>query len=73
MGISLISLEYLKIYKVMKYRKIFIKHNSSLWMSSLCLVTVSVLWLLLMMSLVGLQCVTVVFPDHTLILFVFPA
>ena len=36
-----------------------------LYMPSLCLVTVSVLWLFLKVSWVGLQCVIVVFPDHT--------
>ena len=33
------------------------------------LVTVSVLWLFLMVPWVGLQCTIVVFPDHTLLLF----
>ena len=31
----------------------------------LCLATVNVLWLFLTVSWVGLQCVSVVFPDHT--------
>ena len=30
-----------------------------------CIVTKNVLWLFLAVSLVGLQCVIVVFPDHT--------
>ena len=30
-----------------------------------CLVTVNVLWLFLTVPWVGLQCVIVVFPDHT--------
>ena len=30
-----------------------------------CSVTVNVMWLFLMVQLVGLQCVIVVFPDHT--------
>ena len=34
-----------------------------------CLVTVNVLWLLLTVPCVGLQCVIVVFPDHTHLLF----
>ena len=34
-----------------------------------CLVTVNVMWLFLMVSWVGLQCVIVVFPDHTHLLF----
>ena len=32
--------------------------------------TVSVLWLFLMVPLVGLQCVIEVFPDHTQLLFI---
>ena len=36
-----------------------------------CLVTVNVLWLFLMVLWVGLQCVIVVFPDHTHLLFGF--
>ena len=34
-----------------------------------CLVTVNVLWLFLTMPWVGLQFVSVVFPDHTPLLF----
>ena len=34
-----------------------------------CLVTVFVLWLFIMVPWVGLQCVIVVFPDHTHLLF----
>ena len=34
-----------------------------------CIVTINVLWLFLMMPWVGLQCVIVVFPDHTNLLF----
>ena len=34
-----------------------------------CLVTVNVLWLFLTMPWVGLQFVSVVFPDHTRLLF----
>ena len=34
-----------------------------------CLVTVNVLWLFLTVLWVGLQCVIVVFPDHTHLLF----
>ena len=36
-----------------------------------CLVTVYVLWLFLTVPWVGLQCVIVVFPDHTYLLFLF--
>ena len=34
-----------------------------------CIVTINVLWLFLTMPWVGLQCVIVVFPDHTHLLF----
>ena len=34
-------------------------------MTSCCLVIVSVLWVFLMVPWVGLQCVIVLFPDHT--------
>ena len=34
-----------------------------------CIVTINVLWLFLMVPSVGLQCVLVVFPDHTHLLF----
>ena len=35
-----------------------------------CIVTINLLWLLLTVPLVGLQCVIVVTPDHTHLLFV---
>ena len=40
-----------------------------LLLSYRCLVTVNVLWLFLTVSWIGLQCVIVVFPDHTDLLF----
>ena len=40
-----------------------------LLLSYRCIVTINVLWLFLMLPLVGLQCVTVVIPDHTHLLF----
>ena len=40
-----------------------------LLLSSRCLVTLSVPWLFLIVPFVGLQCVIVVFPDHTHLLF----
>ena len=40
-----------------------------LLLSSWCLVTVSILWLFLTVHWVGLQCVIVVFPDLTHMLF----
>ena len=36
-----------------------------LLLSYRCIATVNVLWLFLMVPWVGLQCVIVVFPDHT--------
>ena len=41
-----------------------------LLLSYRCIATINVLWLFLMVPLVGLQCVIVVFPDHTHLLFV---
>ena len=35
-----------------------------LYLSSCCLMAVSVLWLFLMVLCVSLQCVIVIFPDH---------
>ena len=40
-----------------------------LLLSYWCIVTVHFLWLFLKVSWVGLQCVIVVFPDHTHLLF----
>ena len=40
-----------------------------LLLSHACLVTVNVLWLFLTVPWVGRQCVIVVFPDHTRLLF----
>ena len=38
-------------------------------MSNICIVTISVLWLFFTVPWVGLQCVIVVFPGHTHLLF----
>ena len=40
-----------------------------LFLSYRCIFTINVLWLFLTMPLVGMQCVNVVFPDHTHLLF----
>ena len=40
-----------------------------LLLSYRCIVTINVLWLFLTVPWVGLQCVIVVFPDHTHLLF----
>ena len=47
----------------------FSKLVSLLKLSSWCLVTITVLWLFLTVPWVGLQCVIVVFPDHTHLFF----
>ena len=41
-----------------------------LYLSYRCIVTINVLWLFLEVRRVGLQCVIVVFPDHTHLLLV---
>ena len=46
-----------------------IKLVALLLLSYRCSVTTNVLWLFLMVPWVGLQCVIVVFPDHTHLLF----
>ena len=48
---------------------VFIKFIALLWLSFLYLVSVSVLWLFVTVSWVGLQSAIVVFPDHTHLLF----
>ena len=45
------------------------KPISLLLLSYRCIVTINVLWLFLMVPWVGIQCVSVVFPDHTHLLF----
>ena len=40
-----------------------------LLLSYRCMVTIHVLWLFLAVPWVGMQCVSVVFPDHTHLLF----
>ena len=40
-----------------------------LLLSYRCIVTINVLWLFLTVPWVGLQCVIVVFPGHTVLLF----
>ena len=46
---------------ILKKRKLV----ALLLLSDRCIVTINVLWLFLTMPWVGLQCVIVVFPDHT--------
>ena len=45
------------------------KLTALLLLSYRCIFTIRCLWLLLMVPWVGLQCVIVVFPDHTHLLF----
>ena len=45
------------------------KSVALLLLSHRCIVTINVLWLFPTVPLVGLQCVIVVFPDHTHLLF----
>ena len=40
-----------------------------LLLSYICIVAINVLWLFLTVPWVGLQCVIVVFPDHTYLVF----
>ena len=40
-----------------------------LLLSYICIVTINTMWLFLTLPWVGLQCVSVVFPDHTHLLF----
>ena len=50
---------------LMGKRKLF----ALLYLSSWCILTIYVLWLFLTVPWAGLQCVNVVFPDHTYLLF----
>ena len=52
---------------VKKNKKTFLV--ALLILSYRCIVTINVLWLFLTVPWVGLQCVIVVFPDHTHLLF----
>ena len=45
------------------------KLTALLLLSYRCIVTINALWLFLTAAYVGLQCVIVVFPDHTHLLF----
>ena len=40
-------------------------------LSSLCIVIIIIMWLFLLVPCIGLQCVIVVYPDHTHLLFCF--
>ena len=65
-----IVMHYLVLILVFILRKR--KLVTLLLLSNRCIVTVNVLWLFPTVSWVRLQCVIVVFPDHTLLLFKCP-
>ena len=52
-------------FAIILKRKRKLVHVALLLLSYRCIVTVNVLWLFLTVPWVGLQCVIVVFPDHT--------
>ena len=58
------------IFAIMLKRKR--KLVALLLLSYRCVVTINVLWLFLALPWCGLQCVFVVFPDHTHLLYVYP-
>ena len=56
----------LRLFKDMHYAPISPKRvQAFLLLSCGCVVTMGVLWLFITVPWVGLQCVIVVFPDHT--------
>ena len=63
---SLICYALLFVYSslaiILKWKR---KLVALLLLSYRCLVTVNILWLFLVVQWVGLQCVIVMFPDHT--------
>ena len=63
-GVKCLSLFFYALLCVHSRFTIIFKRKWLL-LSYRCLVTVNVLWLFLTLPWVGLQCVTVVFPDHT--------
>ena len=73
MGVLCRSLFCCRFLCVLSSFAIILTSNKELvalfYLSSWCLVTVSVLWLLLAVPFVDLKCVIVVFPDHTHLLF----
>ena len=73
MGVLCWPLFWYSLLCVLSSFAIILKRKRELFalllLSFRCLVTVNVLWLFLMVPLVGLQCVIVVFPDHSHLLF----
>ena len=74
MGVLCLSLFCYALLCVLSSFAIILKRKGELvaflLLSCGCLVAVFVMWLFLPMLWVGLQCVIVVFPDHTHLLFV---
>ena len=72
-GFLCLSLFYYVLLCVLSSFAIILKRKRKrialLLLSYRCIVTINVLWLFLTVSWVGLQCVIVVFPDHTHLLF----
>ena len=68
-GVLCLSLFWYALICVLSSFAIILKRkgelNALLLLSNGCLVNVNVLWLFLTVPWVGLQCVIVVFPDHT--------
>ena len=50
---------------ILKRKRKLVHLVALLLLSYRCIVTINVLWLFLTVPCVGLQCVIVVFPDHT--------
>ena len=68
MGVLCLSLFWYALLCILSSFAITLKRKRelvALLLSYRCLVTVNVLWLFLTVQWVGLQCVIVVFPDHT--------
>ena len=69
MGVLCLSLFRYALFCVHSSFEIILKRKRKLvallLLSYRCIATVTVLWLFLTVSWVGLQCVIVVFPDHT--------
>ena len=74
MGVLCLSLFCYALLCILSSFTIILKRKRELvvllLLSNECLVNVNIMWLCLMVLQVGLQCVIVVFPDHTHLLFI---
>ena len=74
MGVLCLSLLWCALLCVLSSFEIILKRKRELvallLLSYICLVTVNVLWFYLTVPWAGLQCVIVVYPDHTHFYFV---